>query len=143
MKRAIFFGKLKNKFFVSIVGAFFVFGVLTRVGTVPLVVAEDASDPTPRVIEVVVTAYSSSLDETDTTPFITASGAEVRDGVIANNCLPFGTEVQIPELFGDKVFVVEDRKNSRYGCEWFDVWYSTKAEARRFGIVRGTEALIF
>jgi len=33
----------------------------------------------------------------------------VRDGVIATNILPFGTKVRIPEIFGDKVFVVEDR----------------------------------
>ncbi|MCP6720313.1 MAG: 3D domain-containing protein [Patescibacteria group bacterium] len=93
-------------------------------------------------LSAVFTAYSSSLDETDNTPFITASGAGVRDGIIANNCLPFGTEIVIPGLFDDKVFVVEDRKNSRYGCQWFDIWYSSKSEAKRFGIVRNAEVLV-
>src|SRR3989338_6396754 len=39
--------------------------------------------------EVWVTAYSSSPDETDDTPFITASGGDVRDGVMAAYFLPF------------------------------------------------------
>ena len=34
---------------------------------------------------------------------------------IAANFLPLGTQVKIPELFGDKVLVVHDRMNSRYG----------------------------
>ena len=37
-----------------------------------------------------LTAYSSSVDETDDTPFITASGKHVRDGIVATNFLPFG-----------------------------------------------------
>ncbi len=98
--------------------------------------------PKERVLSAVFTAYSSSPDETDGTPFITASGSGVRDGVIANNCLSFGTEIMIPELFEDKIFVVEDRKNSRYGCQWFDIWHSSKFEAKRFGIVQDAEVLV-
>src|SRR3989338_9188671 len=49
-----------------------------------------------------VTAYSSSVDETDSTPFVTASGTKTRDGVIASNLFPFGTQVKIPEFFGDQ-----------------------------------------
>ena len=60
-------------------------------------------------IQVVVTAYSSSVWETDDTPYITAAGTWVRDGIIANNYLSFGTKIRIPQLFGDKVFIVEDR----------------------------------
>src|SRR3989338_8592683 len=37
-----------------------------------------------------LTAYSSSADETDSTPFITASGSKTRHGVVASNDLPFG-----------------------------------------------------
>ncbi|MDD5606770.1 MAG: hypothetical protein PHN37_02845, partial [Candidatus Pacebacteria bacterium] len=43
---------------------------------------------------VILTAYSSSYDETWGDPFITASGQEVRYGIVANNCLPFGTIVE-------------------------------------------------
>ena len=67
----------------------------------------------PETYEVWVTAYSSSPDETDDTPFITASGERVREGIIAANFLPFGAKVLMPELFGDKVFIVADRMHRR------------------------------
>lgn len=78
-------------------------------------------------------AYSSTIDQTDRTPFITASGTHVREGVIAANFLPIGTVVKIPELFGDKAFVVEDRMHSRYFYQ-IDIWFSTRNEAKNFGI---------
>lgn len=114
-------------------------------GFVHTAVAEDKlpAESAPQAIQAIVTAYSSSPDETDDTPSITASGKTVGDGVIASNCLPFGTKVKIPELFGDRTFIVEDRKSSRYGCEWLDVWYPTKAGAQKFGIKRNVEALVY
>jgi 3D (Asp-Asp-Asp) domain-containing protein len=80
-----------------------------------------------------ITAYTSSPEETDDTPFITASGSRTRDGVVATNILPFGTRVQIPSLFGDKIFTVEDRMHPRFQNR-MDVWTETKAEAYRIGI---------
>lgn len=80
-----------------------------------------------------VTAYSSTPEETDDTPFITASGSHVRDGIVATNLLPFGTKVMIPEYFGDKVFVVEDRMHSRKDNN-LDVWMPSKSLALKFGI---------
>ncbi len=82
---------------------------------------------------VVITAYSSTVDQTDSTPLITALGTDVRDGIIACNFLKFGTKVRIPSLFGDKVFVVEDRmalKNSHK----IDIWFETREQAKQFGI---------
>lgn len=79
-----------------------------------------------------VTAYSSSVDETDSTPFVTASGTKTRQGVIASNLFPFGTQVKIPEFFGNQVFVVEDRMHSRFTGR-IDVWMPSKSEALRFG----------
>ncbi len=87
------------------------------------------------VRKVWVTAYSSSPDETDDTPFETASMTYVRDGIIAANFLPFGTKILIPELFGDKIFVVEDRMHERKR-DFVDIWMSSKEEALRFGINR-------
>ena len=81
-------------------------------------------------LRVILTAYSSSPDETWGNPFITASGEQTRTGIVANNCLPFGTIVEI----GGKQFEVLDRKNSRYGCEWFDIWQPSKEDALNFGI---------
>lgn len=80
-----------------------------------------------------ITAYSSSPDETDDTPFITATGNRVRDGIVATNLLPFGTKVMIPEFFGEKVFTVDDRMHPRKK-ENIDVWMPTKEEAIHFGL---------
>ena len=82
---------------------------------------------------VAATAYSSTPEQTDRTPFITASGIHVREGVAAANFLPFGTVFKIPELFGDKTFVVEDRMNSRYWLN-IDIWFPEKELAKEFGV---------
>lgn len=87
----------------------------------------------PRLsLRVPVTAYSSEVWQTDSTPFITAWGTKVRDGIVAANFLPMGTRVRIPELFGDKIFVVEDRMNPRYYYH-MDVWMGDTGQARNFG----------
>lgn len=85
-----------------------------------------------KTIKVVVTAYSSCPMETDDDPYITASGSWVRDGIVATNFLPFGTEIRIPEIYGDKVFVVEDRMHSRK-TQQVDIWFPSKQEALEFG----------
>lgn len=85
-------------------------------------------------IEVIVTAYSSTPEETDDTPFITATGKVVEDGIIAANFLEFGTKVRFPELFGDKIFVVEDRMHQRFSEGRIDIWFPTKQEAEKFGV---------
>jgi len=86
-----------------------------------------------RKMKVVATAYSSTVWETDEDPYTTASGSKVRDGIIANNLLPFGTKVKMPEIYGDKVFVVTDRMNSRKGDNQIDIWFSSHEEAKKFG----------
>lgn len=80
-----------------------------------------------------VTAYSSTSDQTDSTPFITASGTDVRDGVIACNFLRFGTKVRFPQLYGEKIFVVEDRMAARNSHK-MDIWFVTREQAKQFGI---------
>ena len=92
--------------------------------------------PTPKVvktIKMITTAYSSTPEQTDDEPFITAAGTLVRDGIIANNMLPFGTKVRIPELYGDKIFVVEDRMNRRKSLYHIDIWFVSYNEAKNFG----------
>ena len=81
---------------------------------------------------VMASAYSSTPDQTDDTPFITAKGTYVRDGIVAANFLPFGTAIKIPEVFGDKIFIVEDRMNKRYRYN-VDVWFPSKELAKQFG----------
>lgn len=85
-----------------------------------------------KVQKYIVTAYSSTPDQTDSTPFITANGTYVYDGIIATNMFPFGTKVRIPEVYGDKVFSVEDRMHERFS-DRFDIWMETRAEAVTFG----------
>lgn len=86
----------------------------------------------PKTITVVITAYSSSPEETDGTPFITASGSYTRDGVAASNFLKFGTKFRVPELFGNRVFTIEDRMNQRYD-DRIDIWFLEKESAKKFG----------
>jgi len=87
-----------------------------------------------KTIKVVITAYSSTPDQTDDTPFTTASGKTVKDGIVANNMLPFGTKIKIPALYGDKVFEVQDRMNKRKSDYHFDIWFPTRELATEFGV---------
>ncbi len=82
-----------------------------------------------------MTAYNSEIGQTDADPFTAADGTTTYDGMVAANFLPFGTKVRIPELFGDKVFIVHDRMNRRY---WHrvDVWMKEKPAAKKFGLHR-------
>jgi 3D (Asp-Asp-Asp) domain-containing protein len=96
--------------------------------------SNEAAKKVAKTIRVVITAYSSTPDQTDDTPFTTASGKSVGDGIVANNMLPFGTKIRIPELYGDKVFVVEDRMNRRKSDYHFDIWFSERQLAVNFGV---------
>ncbi len=80
-----------------------------------------------------ITGYSSTPEQTDNDSFITASGRSVRPGIIAANFLPFGTKIKIPEIFGDRVFTVEDRM-ARKHPDKVDIWFSSEAEALHFGV---------
>ena len=100
-------------------------------------VAKNAN-PTSKTIKVVVTAYSSSWDETTGIPgvsgTVTASGKNVAPEIIANNMLPFGTKVKIPSLYGDKIFIVGDRMASYKSNYHIDLWMPSKAMAINFGV---------
>ena len=88
----------------------------------------------PEIVSATITAYSSRLSETDETPFITASGSYVRDGIVASSFLPFGTKIKLPAFFGDKIFVVEDSMNDRYdGQKRIDIWFPDAKQAVTFG----------
>jgi len=92
-----------------------------------------------KTLKMVITAYSSTPDQTDDTPFITASGKYVEDGIAANNSLAFGTKFRIPALYGDKVFTVWDRMNKRYNYDRIkvhraDIWFPSRQEAKIFGV---------
>ena len=75
-----------------------------------------------------VTAYSSTPEETDDTPFITASGQTVRKGIVATNELAIGSLVKID----GRVYEVQDRTNARYQY-LYDIWMPSKQEALDWG----------
>lgn len=79
--------------------------------------------------EAIVTGYSSTIDQTDDTPFITASGKEVKDGILAcPRKYPFESKFEID----GKEYICEDRLHIRYD-DRFDIWFSTREQAKAFG----------
>jgi len=54
--------------------------------------------------------------------------------------LPLYSTIQIPEIFGDELFIVEDRMHYRK-TNFVDVWMPSKEMAKEFGICQ-TEILI-
>jgi len=68
-----------------------------------------------------ITMYTSRVEETDASPFITANGTDLREidyNACASNAFPFGTELRIEGL-GDCVVI--DRMNKRYSnsVDWY------------------------
>jgi 3D (Asp-Asp-Asp) domain-containing protein len=92
-------------------------------------------------VKVFATGYSSSIAETDSTPFVTAANTPSRPGVLAvsQNLLREYTP-GAPFSFGDRVkiygvgdFVVEDCMNHRW-TNRVDIWFASRDEAIRFGL---------
>lgn len=103
-----------------------------------------AASSTPNNIEEItrtsthtMTAYNSEVGQTDNSPCITANGFNVCEhgieDTIAANFLPLGTKVKIPELFGDRVFIVRDRMNKKHPNR-VDVWMKDRHDAVHFGV---------
>lgn len=105
--------------------------VLTFIPLIPSVTTYKATEFSFTVIKAQVSAYTSSVDETDDTPFITASGTATKLGVVACPvAIPFGTQVVIE----GKSYTCEDRMNPRYQNKpVFDVWMSSKKQAFEWG----------
>lgn len=81
---------------------------------------------------ILATAYSSTRNQTDASPFITASGTHVHDGTIATNFLPFGTHVRFANYRPEMVYTVEDRHHPRLS-DRVDLWFPSREETSRFG----------
>lgn len=90
------------------------------------------------------TAYNSLAGQTDSTPFITATGTRTRPGVVALSRdllrqFPYGSKIMIEDLsgrgnslFAGRVFYVEDTMNARYTGR-IDIWMPTRSQAINFG----------
>lgn len=101
-----------------------------------------AARSTGRTAIVRATAYNSLPNQTDSTPFITATGTRVRAGVVALSRdllrqFPYGSKITIEDLSGrynfkGRVFVVEDTMAARKRNS-LDIWMGTRTEAINFG----------
>ncbi len=84
----------------------------------------------------VITAYTSEVAQCDSSPCITANGFNVCEhgieDTVAVNWLKFGTRIRIPDLFGDRIFVVRDRMNKKHNDK-VDIWMINKKDALKFG----------
>ena len=90
------------------------------------------------------TAYNSLAGQTDSTPFITATGTRTRPGVVALSrdmlrMFPYGSRIMIEDLSGrnnnllsGRVFVVEDTMAARKTGS-LDIWMASRSDALRFG----------
>jgi 3D (Asp-Asp-Asp) domain-containing protein len=111
--------------------------VLVQTNTLLPISSPVGPEKIAKTMNLYVTAYSSTPGQTDDTPFITASGKHVRDGIVATNLLPLGTKIKIPEIYGSKVFVVEDRMHARMQ-DHVDIWFAEYEDAKNFGKKRAS-----
>ena len=84
-----------------------------------------------KIIQGIVTMYTSDPAETDDTPNITANGETTKQGTIAcPKMLPFGTRVEIK----GKPYTCNDRMGKRYRQgDYFDIWSPSKEVAISHG----------
>ncbi|MFB9994143.1 hypothetical protein ACFFLM_19480 [Deinococcus oregonensis] len=99
---------------------------------------------TGRTAVVRATAYNSLPGQTDSSPFITATGTRVRPGVVALSrdllrSFPYGSKIMLEDLSGNynnllkgRIFIVEDTMAARK-TNSLDIWMGTRSEAIRFG----------
>lgn len=109
------------------------------------------------------TAYNSLESQTDSTPFITATGARTRFGIVAvsrdllGDELPYGSLVRIRDLGAyhtgngvgafqhlldeQQVFIVEDTMHARKRGQ-IDVWFGEYSTAINWGVRRVEVELI-
>ena len=107
-------------------------------GRIPL---KPPPEPQLQVFAVTVTAYSSTRDQTDSTPFITGSGTRVHPGTLALSPdmlrrIPYGTTV----LLGGRAYTVEDAMHPRWTAR-ADIWFPRRRAAIAWG-VRKAELVI-
>ncbi|MFO7983660.1 MAG: hypothetical protein R6V08_09435 [Desulfuromonadales bacterium] len=93
-----------------------------------------------QTVPVTITAYSSTVDQCDSTPYIAANNKPVRVGTLAVSRdlleefgIEYGQRVLIP---GYGIFEVRDTMNARWQRR-VDIWESDRQAARMFGKQQG------
>jgi 3D (Asp-Asp-Asp) domain-containing protein len=116
----------------------------TRARGVNTATAASVPRSTGRSALVHSTAYNSTPGQTDSTPYITATGTRVRSGVVALSRdllgrFPYGTRISIEDMSGryssalrGRVFIVEDTMHPRI-ANTVDVWMGSRGEAMAWG----------
>ena len=111
---------------------------------------EYTRNPYRGLARIVSTAYNSDVNQTDSTPFITASGELVRDGTLALSRDMIRAENEMMERmgynpaaaisYGDTVdliyvrrMVVHDTMNRRYSRR-ADIWMDSERDALAWGV---------
>jgi len=92
-------------------------------------------------VKVVATGYSSSVFETDATPFTTAANTATREGILAlSRDLLREFTPGAPFSYGDRVhvsglgdFLIEDVMNARW-TNRIDIWFPSRLDAIHFGL---------
>ena len=85
-----------------------------------IVAAGDLSEDNCEIVE--ATAYTSRISETDLNPCVAASGIDIcktLGNYIAGNNRPMGSKW----LINDKIFILSDRMNQRYGSNNIDIYF--------------------
>lgn len=119
---------------------FIIVAIILMVAITPSAEAQIIITDVPQGERVVaiVTAYTSSVDETDSRPFENASGTRPGPGSVACPVrYAFGTRV----LIKGQEYTCDDRMHQRFS-DRFDVWMYSKAEAFEFGKKRVEVAVI-
>jgi len=109
----------------------FVFFLIISVFFIPktIIIKPESKLITEEVGWRIITGYSSSKDETDNTPDITASQKPTQEGVIAcPRYYKFSTQF----LINGKIYTCWDRMNSKF-IHRFDIWFPSKQEAKEWG----------
>ena len=96
-----------------------------------ILIATTSAELPHEIVRASISAYTSSVEETDDTPDINAMGTKPKQGSIAcPTRYKFGTEVFIKE----KKYICDDRMSTRYaGGDFFDIWFESRADAIHFG----------
>lgn len=111
--------------------SFVLLSFIPNVTVVSFVRKDHTPEKAFKLVRAEISAYTSSIGETDDNPFETASGSTVHVGTLAcPSKYKFGTEVEI----AGKLYICEDRMNKRYrDKENFDVWTESKKQAFSIG----------
>ena len=101
------------------------------------VISQNLKEQPTQTLYLTATAYSSTEDQTDSSPCIASNGFDLCthniEDVVATNLFPIGTKLRFPQLDSDTLFTVVDRMHERYNAR-IDFWKKTRDRAEAFGI---------